>query len=237
MYTFDSRIRYSEVDSDRKLTMVSLLNYFQDASIFHSEDLDIGVDYLKENHKVWVMTAWQIVVENCPKLCDKVKIGTFPYDFKGFMGFRNFVMTREDGEYLAKANSLWTLLDTETGKPTAATELMLERYGLEERIPMEYAPRKILVPQGGSKQEPIMVQKHHLDTNHHVNNVQYVDMAMAYLPENFDILQFRAEYKKQAFLNDMLHPYVVNADGKCVVSLEDEDGKPYVIMEFSRREE
>ena len=236
MYTFDARIRFSEVDSDSKLTLPSLLNYFQDASIFHSEDLGLGVEYLQENHRVWVMSGWQIVVERFPKLCERVKVGTFPYDFKGFLGYRNFVMTTEEGEYLAKANSLWTMLDTETGRPTTPTELSLERYVLGERLEMDYAPRKIAVPQGAVLQETIVVQRHHLDTNHHVNNGQYVDMAMAYLPENFAIRQFRAEYKKQAFLNDVLYPYVVNEEDKCVISLADEEGKPYVIMEFLRRD-
>lgn len=235
MYTFDTRIRFSEVDSNSTLTLPSLLNYFQDASIFHSEDLGLGVEYLRENHRVWVMSGWQIVVERFPKLCESVKVGTFPYDFKGFLGYRNFVMTTEDGEYLAKANSLWTMLDTETGKPTTPTELSMERYVTSERIDMDYAPRKVMMPEGAVLQECIVVQKHHLDTNHHVNNGQYVDMAMAYLPENFEIRQFRAEYKKQAFLNDVLHPYVVNEENKCVISLSDEDGKPYVIMEFLGR--
>ncbi|MBQ4537824.1 MAG: acyl-[Lachnospiraceae bacterium] len=236
MYTFDARIRFSEVDSDSMLTLPSLLNYFQDASIFHSEDLGLGVEYLQENHRVWVMSGWQIVVERFPKLCERVKVGTFPYDFKGFLGYRNFVMTTEEGEYLAKANSLWTMLDTETGRPTTPTELSLERYVLGERLEMDYAPRKIAVPQGAVLQETIVVQRHHLDTNHHVNNGQYVDMAMAYLPENFAIRQFRAEYKKQAFLNDVLYPYVVNEEDKCVISLADEEDKPYVIMEFLRRD-
>ena len=39
MYQFQSRIRYSEVDSEGRLTMASLINYFQDCSTFQSEDL------------------------------------------------------------------------------------------------------------------------------------------------------------------------------------------------------
>ena len=74
MYTFESRIRYSETDSEGKLTMASLIDYFQDVTIFQSEDIGKGVDYLKEQHLVWVLSAWQIVVERYPKLCEKVTI-------------------------------------------------------------------------------------------------------------------------------------------------------------------
>ena len=31
------------------------------------------------------------------------------------------------------------------------------------------------------------VQEHHLDTNHHVNNVQYVRLALSALPEGLEI--------------------------------------------------
>ena len=36
MYTFDGRVRYSEVGEDGLLTMQSLLDYFQDCSTFQS---------------------------------------------------------------------------------------------------------------------------------------------------------------------------------------------------------
>lgn len=236
MYTFESRIRYSETDSEGKLTMASLLNYFQDASTFQSEELGMGVEYLRTQHLVWVLSSWQIVVERYPKLCEKVIIGTLPYDMRGFLGYRNFAMLTEDGEYLAKANSLWSLLNTDTGKPSRVNDMIMQRYPLEEKLSMEYAPRKIEMPVGGTVMEPVVVKKHHLDTNHHVNNGQFVDMAMEYLPESFAVGQLRAEYKKQAFLNDVLLPYVVTEGDRTFVSLTDENSSPYVVVEFLRKE-
>ena len=53
-----------------------------------------------------------------------------------------------------------------------------------------------------------------------------------YLPDDFLIHQMRAEYKKQAFLDDMLHPYVVSVESGYVVSLRDEEARPYVSVEF-----
>lgn len=237
MYTFESRIRYSEVDSEGKLTMAALINYFQDSSTFQSEDLGLGVGYLKEIHLVWVLCSWQIVVERYPELGEKVIIGTQPYDLKGFLGYRNFAMLDEKGNYIAKANSLWSLLNTETGKPTAVPEIMMERYTRAPRLEMDYSSRKITVPGDGVEQEALTVKKHHLDTNHHVNNQQFLDMAMDFLPEGFCIGQVRAEYKKQAFLHDVLIPYVTEDSGRIVVKLADETGAPYVVAEFLGKEQ
>ena len=55
---------------------------------------------------------------------------------------------------------------------------------------------------------------------------------MEYLPDDFVIRQMRAEYKKQAFLDDVLHPYVVSTENDYVICLQDEARKPYVSVEF-----
>lgn len=232
MYAFDSRIRYSETDSEGELTLNALLNYFQDCSTFHSEDVGLGIGYMKEMGQAWVLSSWQIVVDRYPRLGERVKIVTLPYELKGFLGYRNFAMLDEEENYLAKANSLWSLLDMTTGKPVAVNEAMHKGYGIDEKLDMDYAPRKITVPEGGQLLEPIVVKKHHLDTNHHVNNGQYVNIAMEYLPDDFLIHQMRAEYKKQAFLDDVLYPYIVSVESGYVVSLRDEEGRPYVSVEF-----
>ena len=223
MYAFDSRIRYSETDSEGRLTLNALLNYFQDCSTFHSEDVGLGIGYMR-----------QIVVNRYPQLGEKVRIVTLPYELKAFLGYRNFAMLDEKGEYIAKANSLWSLLDVATGKPVMVNEDMRRGYGIDEKLDMDYAPRKITVPEGGQLLEPIVVKKHHLDTNHHVNNGQYVNIAMEYLPDDFVIRQMRVEYKKQAFLDDVLHPYVVQTETGYIICLQDEEGRLYVSVEFLR---
>jgi len=214
------------------MTLESLLDYFQDCSTFHSEDIGLGVDYFKQIRQVWLLSAWQICVDRYPKVCERIVTGTAPYEFRGFVGCRNFVMKTVEGEVLAYANSIWSLLDTEKMTPVRPNEKMLESYVLEEKYPMEYAPRRIAVPAGGKAEEPFAVKPHHLDTNHHVNNGQYVRMAMDYIPEKFEIRQLRVEYKSQAVLGDMIYPVVCSADDSYVISLNKEDTKPYCIVEI-----
>lgn len=233
MYSFESRIRYSECDAQCRLKMEALLNYFQDVSTFQSEDLGIGIGYLMPRNMVWVLVSWQIEVARFPKLGEQVEVCTFPYDFKGFIGSRNFFMRTKEGEMLAKANTLWTLLNFETMKPVTPPADMLEKYPIEPRLEMNYAGRKIVAGDKGQQKEPIVVRKHHLDSNNHVNNAQYVSMAAECLPEDFEIAGLRAEYKVQAHLHDRLVPYVVKDDGKVVVSLRDEQGRVYVNVEFT----
>ncbi len=238
MYSYKSRIRYSELDEAGFLRLESLLDYFQDCSTFHSEDIGLGVEYLKRQNMVWVMSSWQIVVERYPKLCETVTVGTAPYDFKGFLGYRNFLMMDEKENTLACANTIWSLLNTSTGKPVKPPKEMYEKYGLEPRLEMDYAPRKILTPLNMEQREAVQIRSHHLDTNHHVNNGQFVRIAIDSLGRSCRVRQLRAEYKKQVMLGDILTPYTaVTEEGKYVVVLRDENDTVCCIVELQEERE
>ncbi len=233
MYAFQSRVRYSEVGEDKKLTLNGIINYFQDCSTFQSEALQVGVERLEQLHLVWVLSSWQIRVDRYPELCEEIEIGTWPYYFKNFAGYRNFIMKDKEGRQIACANSLWSLLDTNTGLPTRMPEELEKAYILEEKLDMDYASRKVPLPGDCQAREAFVVQKHHLDTNHHVNNGQYIQMAREYLPEDFSIHQMRAEYKKSALLGDTIYPVVSLEDERFTVGLCDELGRPYAVVELS----
>ncbi len=237
MYTFDSRVRFSEVGEDKRLTLNGIIDYFQDCSTFQSEDLGNGLEAVEKLHRVWVLSFWQIVVEEYPKLGESITTGTWPYDFRSFLGSRNFVMKNKDGKMLAYANSLWTYLNTDTGRPVRVDPEILELYTLEPKLSMEYADRKIPVPEAAEPMEAFHIAVQHLDTNHHVNNGQYVQMAANYLPKDFEVAQMRAEYRKSAVLGDEICPAVSKEPGKVVVCLNDTAGRPYTIVEFTDRRE
>ena len=232
MYTFESRIRYSETDSEGKLTMASLINYFQDCSTFQSEDLGLGLDYLKERHMVWVLSSWQVKIRRYPKLGEQLRACTWPYDFKNFMGYRNFKIEDETGEEIACANSVWVFIDITNGRPVRVPEEIKAKYSFEEPYDMECLGRKIRTEEGMEPKEPVRIGRFHIDTNRHVNNGKYVMIAEEYLPESFKVKELRAEYKKAAVLSDFLYPRVKVMDRSAMVVLADADEKPYAVLEF-----
>lgn len=235
MYTWESRVRFSEIGEDKKLTLDGILNYFQDSSTFHSEDVGNGMEVVESLKRVWVLSSWQIVVNEYPKMGEKIKLGTWPYDFNRFLGGRNFIMYGDDGRVLAYANSLWTYLNSENGRPARVEEHVAELYGLEPKYDMEYADRKIALPEEMTAQNSFPVEVYHLDTNHHVNNGQYVKMAGAYLPQGFEIAQMRAEYKKSAVLGNVIFPKTAVEETKVIVSLEDESENAFAVVEFLKK--
>ena len=235
MYQYYSKVRFSETDEKRKLTLEAIVDYFQDCSTFQTEELGVGFSYLLPKNLTWILLYWHIVVEEYPSLGEKITISTIPYDFKGFLGKRNFFMEKEDGRIIAKADSLWSLLDMKKMIPTKVPEEVVQAYPKEDKIDMEYLPRKITIAGEERREEPLMIQRHHLDCNNHVNNGQYIKIAGAYLPDGFEIKQMRAEYRKQAYLGNEVFPYIYENKDKITVSLCDSGKQPYVVVEFQNR--
>ena len=234
MYAFTSRIRFSETDAFGRLTPEKLIDYFQDCSTFQSEDYEIGVRHLYSRGLAWIIVYWRVEISRMPSLGEEVRIGTIPYKLKGGVGLRNFLMETKDGERLAAANSVWTLVDTRAMHPVRIPEDIIEKYPVGQRLDMEYDSRKSRIPDlPGKSLEPLTVQEYHLDTNRHMNNGQYVRIAAGLLPAEKMPDVLRIEYRKQAVLGDRIIPvlYEVNSS-QAYVSLNAEDGKPYAIMEM-----
>lgn len=232
MYQFESRIRYSEVDAECRLTISALLNYYQDCSVFHSESVGAGMEYLENNHLAWVLSAWQVCIEELPRLGEHVRIGTWAHGMKGFYGYRNFRMNRMDGSRLAYADSAWVLVDTAGGRPVRVPQELSEAYGMEEPLAMEREQGKLVIPQEMCAREPITVPEYFIDSNRHMNNEKYVMIAHEFLPKDFQIREFRVEYKKEAKLGDLIYPSVHIAGEEATVLLSDENGRPYAVAAF-----
>ena len=54
MYSFTERIRYSELDENRNLSLISIINFMQDCCIYEADDGGVGIDWLKEHHTAWM---------------------------------------------------------------------------------------------------------------------------------------------------------------------------------------
>ena len=233
MYELQSRVRYSELDADARLSIVGIMNYLQDCSTLQSEDCGVGLDWLEKEKRAWLLSSWQIQIRERPKLGEHIIVATWPYEIKGIYAMRNFVILNEQREYLVQANSCWFLYDTEAGRPVRIMRSDVEKYGAEEpRLEMDYAPRRILLPDNMTEAGRLTILRHQIDTNHHVNNCQYVQMAMDYLPADFRIHQMRAEYKQQARLHDVICPARAVEDTKTTILLNDQKSEPYAIVEF-----
>lgn len=233
MYAIRERVRYSEADHTEHLTLTGVVNYFQDCSTFQSEDIGLGIDFLKSHQRGWVLSSWQIVVNRYPKIGEAIEVGTWPTSFQGLYGTRNFVMKDEEGEMLAYANSVWVFMDVKKGRPTKPAEEEIQAYRLEPELEMDYASRKITLPENWENLPEFPVRKCQIDTNGHVNNSRYIEMAMEVLPREQYLGQIRVEYKKSAVYGDIICPMIHREEGKTIVKLCGREEQLFAAVEFT----
>lgn len=231
-YRLDSKVRFSEVDHTRKITIPSIINYFQDCSIMQSEELGYGLSYLRKHKKAWILTGWHILIDRYPEAGEKITTGTWATSFKGFLGERNFCMRDENGDIVARANSLWLYMDWEKGRPCKPSDEEIEKYGKGAPLEMPPFSRRIEIPADMKEADRFPVRKYHIDINEHVNNCQYVQMALEVCDEKSKIRSIRVEYKKSAVYKDVMIAKAAEEKERTVVSLDAEDGSTYAVVEL-----
>lgn len=243
MYTFKSVVRFSETGKDSKLTIPHLISYFQDCSNFHSNSIGLYKEKLIGMDRAWFLSSWQIVINSRPNIDEEIEVETRAYEIKGFYGLRNFIMYNEAKEVCAYANSIWFYVDTKKGKPVKYEQEEGTGFEIDEEFPMEKADRKIVIPENAEKivkADRLKVRESHLDSNYHMNNREYVRIALDFMPESFEInnlRQIRVEYKKAAVLDEVMVPvyYFDTESKKIFVSLENEAGENFAKVEFELR--
>ena len=234
MYSFKSRIRYSETDKDGYLSLEGMMNYFQDCSALHTEDVSVGIDYQRANHFTWMIITWHVQIFRKPKFGEEVTVGTWPYSFKGIKGNRNYILLDREGNTLARADSTWVFIDTKENRIAKITEDVKNAYTNETPLDMGETHRRIFAKDNLELHDKILVTPVFLDTNGHVNNVKYLSIAEGYVDVDYN--EFYVEYKNQAFLHDEIAVYK-GTDTSCnQIILKNQKDEVLVNIEFGKME-
>jgi len=238
MFTIDRHVSYSDISSEGYADISKIAEYFQDCASFQSDSLGGGADVLRnEKGCVWLLGAWQIVVDRYPEYSERLTVCTKPYGFSSVFANRNFMIYDEKGSRIVVANSYWFLLDVNTGMPLRMRDDVSSVYTTGQREEMDYAPRKLKSSGISDRKEPFRVGKACIDTNQHMNNAWYIRLAMEYLPDDFRIRQVRAEYCKAAVYGDMINVFTEISDGTARVLMADADKDTYAVLEFTAQED
>lgn len=233
MYSFSSKVRYSECDERGQLSVPALINYLQDCSTFHTESVGHGVAFLAEHHFAWFITAWQIEVVRMPRYTEDIVVSTWCHTLKALYADRFFMIQNADGDVLVKANSLWVVVDTNTGKPMrvpAGEEVYVTD---DEPLDMPPMRRKLKLTGTPIPKGQLVVTEQQLDTNHHVNNAQYVLMASNVVRDHdpeFVAARILVQYKKSAVLDNTILYQLYEEKSGYAVDLASPEGESYCIV-------
>lgn len=234
-FEYDWHVRYSEVDHRGLMTPAAVVNAFQDCSTFQSERLGVGMGWLREQGRAWVLTHWHIVIARYPGLCERIRVGTFAGRFRGVTASRYFYLRDDAGGLVARGASSWAFLDLATGRPCRIEPRFAEPYGTHAPLEMPAERRHVAVPDGLEPRDEVVIRRGQIDTNEHVNNAEYVQMALEQLDRDLSPAVLRVDYRRAAVLGDVVAPAVGHGeDGRTVVVLGNARNadEPFAVVEL-----
>jgi len=207
-------------------------------------DSEPGVkQYFTEQNMAQLLATRQVEVVRVPIYKEELTVTTSVYGMKPMFGFRNTFIYDAQGNPCYKTWSMGAFVDKGAGKLKRVDDATIASMALEPQLEMNYKDRRIILPKdggevlepqlemnykdrriilpkdGGEVLEPIKVLRADIDYNKHLNNANYVRMAMELLPENFVVNGLRVEYRVAAKLADCLTPTIYKSADGIIVSL------------------
>ena len=220
MYNLEYKVTTSTCDSEGRLKLYSALQMMQDCSEMWI-DSEPGVkQYFTEQNMAQLLASRQVEVIRVPEYKEELTVTTSVYGMKPMFGFRNTFIYDAEGKPCYRTWSMGAFVDKSNGKLKRVDDATIASMTLEPQLEMNYKDRRIILPkEGGEMLDPIRVLRADIDYNKHLNNANYIRMAMELLPEDFEVKGLRVEYRVPAKLGDMLIPTLFKIDGGIIISL------------------
>ncbi|GAJ25857.1 acyl-ACP thioesterase [Liquorilactobacillus sucicola DSM 21376 = JCM 15457] len=206
-YCEKHKVRFYETDCTRNVTVGMLVNIMMLASQDQSNELGITVKKVNELGYGWVITQHMIDIKRLPQIYERINVITEAASYNRYFCYRDFWITSEDGEELAKMHSVFVLMDQSKRKIARILPELIDPYASEytkkiERLP---EPEKIVAD------EQVRIKKYQvrfmdIDSNQHVNNAHYFDWMMDVLPADFlmshSLKKMNIKYKQEVHYDD-----------------------------------
>ena len=205
MYSLKYKVTTSTCDSEGRLKLYSALQMMQDCSEMWIDSEPAVKRYFSEQNMAQLLATRQVEVIRVPEYKEELTVTSTVYGMKPMFGFRNTFIYDAAGKPCYKTWSMGAFVDRATGRLKKVDAATIDSMALEPQLDMNYKDRRIALPkEGGEILEPIKVLRADIDYNKHLNNANYVRMAMELLPEGFVISGLRVEYRVAAKLGDSL---------------------------------
>ncbi len=176
--------------------------------------------YFTEQNMAQLLATRQVEILRVPEFKESLTVTTSVYGMKPMFGFRNTFIYDSEGKPCYRTWSMGAFVDKTAGKLKRVDDATIASMTLEPQLEMNYKDRRIMLPkEGGETLDPIKVLRADIDYNKHVNNANYVRMAMELLPKNFEVQGLRVEYRVAAKLGDVLIPTIYIIEGGFIISL------------------
>jgi len=228
MFERDFTIEYVDIDSNNHLSDYGFFKLLQEIGCLHADSCGLGLKDTLRTRLAWIILDWKLKVFSRPCWNTKLHIKTWPSKIDAVCCFRDFEITDEVGNRIAIATSKWVLLNIDTHRISKITPEIKDAFCPISESVFETEIEKLKEPDFYESDFQYTILRRDIDTNKHLNNLNYVTLAKQALPEEvFENTEFNSVevmFKLQCVLGDtVLFRYHKVSNNNHVVAIKSAD--------------
>lgn len=221
-YSMNVSVNIHDVDFNGIAKTSSILRYIQTAAQSQLNDNGMSYDELKAENRVFLLSRMKLEVARPIRAFEPLRAITYPCESRGFSFLRCYAL-EADGETVARAISVWALINTEAKSLVRVNDFNLRLPTLPQN---DLILSPIRLPSTISDIGGYGVHYGDVDQNRHMNNTKYPDMFSNFLPlEGKYINSITINYSNEAQIGDKLRVQRAEENGFYYFRTLRSDGK------------
>ena len=183
-----------DVDITRLATPVVICAAMQETACRHCADNDISLGFLEQFNQTWMLAKQYIKFSKYPEWRDVITVETWPRNKTGLRALRDYIVTDEKGQEIARSVTNWMLIDIKTRRLCKIDETVKDLPITEETIMPENFKIKVDKFDGEKKYSVIFrVRASDFDFNAHVTSICYIKWSLDTVPFEFQKTHYVTE--------------------------------------------
>jgi medium-chain acyl-[acyl-carrier-protein] hydrolase len=201
-------------------TPLTVLNLFEETAFSHCEESGWDVYRLRACGMGWILLRGSVQIARYPTYGEDVTVETWMSSSRLFYGQREYVLRGDAGEVLGAARSLWVFYSLERRRPIPVLPEIVAAWSPDGTRCMERELEEVRAPGPDAVDEARAydVRGSDIDTNGHVNNVNYIEWALEAVPRGiFDtcsLTRVEGQYMKEVRYGQRVWPAAIAEEGR-----------------------
>ena len=221
-FRMKTEVDVHDVDYNGIAKTSSIMKYIQTAAQCQLTERGMSYDNLKERGRAFILSRVKLEVLKPLRAYAPLTAITYPCESRGYSFLRCYALEC-DGEVVAKAISVWALIDTESHALVRVNDFDL---GLTTLPQNDLVLRAMKLPSAMTDIGGYGVHYGDVDQNRHMNNTKYPDMYSNFLPlQGKMIRSISINYSSEAQIGEKLRVQRGEEDGYFYFRTIRSDGK------------
>lgn len=231
IYTKKFDITFSDIDENNKLSNKGILRIMQEIAGLHSSSLGYGLNDAPKTGFAWLLLNWKLRVFSRPKWEETLTVNTWSKSMNPLFAYRDIEIFDNKNNLVAVGSSKWILFDINKQSLCKIPSEVKEVFpNVDKSVFKEKFVEKLKEPENSNPIYEYTIQRRDIDTNHHVNNLNYLDYAYQALPEvvysNMNFSNVEIMYKHESKLGDTISVFYSNTEkNEHIITIKDKEGK------------